>query len=166
MKEIFKSIPDHPGYKASNFGRIKSFKRYKDGRFLKPHLNRCGYATVNLCHNGKKKLYTVHLLILKTYILNVENLPQCNHKNGIKHCNRLSNLEWVSASKNLLHAFRVLKRKPGRSKLNLQKAEIIRDLYQSGNITHRKLSIIFNVTEVTIWHLINMRTWINRSMEI
>ena len=71
-----------------------------------------GYYEVGLRKNGIKKYYLVHRLVAQEFIPNPENKPQINHKNGIKTDNFIENLEWVTNSENILHAYRVLGRKP------------------------------------------------------
>jgi len=51
----------------------------------------------------KKKFYKVHRLVAEAFLGNLE--LTVNHKNGNKLDNRLENLEMVSLSDNLKHAF-------------------------------------------------------------
>lgn len=113
MEEMWKSVNDHPNYEISNLGRIKSLCNNKWGikeghsKILKPVLNKNGYLTVSL--NGKK-IY-LHRLMLINFIDNIENKQFCNHKDGDRTNNKLSNLEWVTMQENNKHAFDVLGKK-------------------------------------------------------
>ena len=111
MEEIWKDIQGYEGlYQVSNYGRIRSFKRMKnnkEARQFKLTPNSTGYISVGLRKNGKKILYQVHRLVAESFIPNPENKPQVNHIDGNKTNNHISNLEWVTASENTQHAYKM-----------------------------------------------------------
>lgn len=72
----------------------------KRGFPLKPWVINSGYLQVEYC--GKKQL--VHRLVAMAFIPNPDNLPEVNHKDGNKHNNHFTNLEWCTASNNKQHA--------------------------------------------------------------
>jgi hypothetical protein len=96
MNEEWRPILGYENYEVSNYGNIKSFVRYENGKVLKCCCNKIGYLQIGL--HGK--LFYVHRLVLQTFNSTEEDL-ECNHKNHIKTDNRLCNLEWVSKSQNL-----------------------------------------------------------------
>ena len=109
IKEIWREIPNTNGYyQVSNIGNVRSMPRNKTkGGILKlMTYDRNNYYIVKLCVNGKETRHFVHKLVAQAFIPNHLNKPQVNHKNGIKTDNRVSNLEWVTCSENIEHAFR------------------------------------------------------------
>ncbi|EOY8024275.1 HNH endonuclease [Salmonella enterica] len=74
----------------------------------------------------------MHRLVAEAFIDNQKLCPQVNHKNGIKTDNNVSNLEWVTAQQNILHAFSnslmsFTGEKNGRAKLTMDQVKEIRD---------------------------------------
>lgn len=112
MSKAFQ-IKDFPNYYATDNGDIYSRNYLGTGRIKKllPNQDGSGYYYINLYKNNKRYNKHIHRLIAETFILNPENKPQVNHKNGIKTDNRVENLEWVTASENINHAYKVLGRK-------------------------------------------------------
>lgn len=103
MQEIWKDIKGYEGlYQVSNFGNVKSLKC---DIILKPNLTRKGYLITSLCKNKIRKAYSIHRLVAKSFIPNIENKPQVNHIDGNKQNNKVTNLEWVTNSENMKHAF-------------------------------------------------------------
>lgn len=109
---ILKDIIGYEGlYMIDNLGNVISLPKFQGNRFhnkykvLKPKLNKAGYYEVSLSKNGVLKSFLLHRLIAIHFLDNKDNLPQVNHKNGVKTDNRLDNLEWVTISENTKHAF-------------------------------------------------------------
>lgn len=81
-------------------------------RLLNPRIETNGYYYVSI-HYKNSHNYPLHRLLALTFLPNPDNLPEVNHKDGNKLNNDLSNLEWVTGSNNVRHAF-----KTGLSKYN------------------------------------------------
>jgi len=120
--EEWKDISNYEGhYMISNFGRVKSLKREvfhgksktirMPERILKQKLRKDGYTEVNLAKNGVHNMNRIHSLVGNHFLENKEGLIEINHKKGIKTDNRFHQIEWSTASNNILHSYRELKRK-------------------------------------------------------
>ena len=106
--EIWKDIIGYEGiYQVSNLGNVKSFHNSKinNGFVLKPSKSKKGYLIVYLSKNSIMKSIKIHRLVAIAFIENKSNKPQVNHINGNKTDNNVNNLEWVTNSENMLHAY-------------------------------------------------------------
>lgn len=116
MIEIWKDIKGYEGlYQVSNLGRLRTLQRYniskkkheKICKILKLGEHRQGYQTTMLSKDGKQKAYLVHRLVAETFIRNEKSNPEVNHIDADKTNNCVSNLEWVTAKENSIHATRL-----------------------------------------------------------
>lgn len=100
-KRIF--INNKPtNYLITNTGKVYSENSKK---YLIPEI-RSGYLSINIYTINGPTHCTIHRLVATAYIPNPSNKPQVNHIDGNKKNNVVSNLEWVTASENSIHAFK------------------------------------------------------------
>lgn len=88
-------------YEVSNLGRVRNSKHY----IMKPSLREDGYLWIYLVSKTSPNNTSIHRLVAKTSIPNPEGKPQVNHIDGNKTNNRVENLEWVTGSENVRHAY-------------------------------------------------------------
>lgn len=103
--EIWNSIPNHPRYEVSNIGG-KIWDNEKCG--FVGQFN-CGEGYIYACLNlsrGQNIQIGVHRIVLWAFkgFLSTPS-KQVNHKDGNKKNNNLDNLELVTPSQNVQHAY-------------------------------------------------------------
>jgi len=122
QKEEWKTIKVFDDYEISNFGRVKSFKRYKNGKILNYYDDSHGYLFVKLYINGKSDNKRIHRLVLETFVGINPDKPFCNHIDGNKENNYIENLEWCTPSENIKHEFKIgLQSNKGENNPNYRK---------------------------------------------
>lgn len=172
-KEIWKPVVGYENsYHVSNKGNVKGifrktkYKHTEINRFekeLKKRINKQGYFSVMLYKDSKPKSLRINRLVAIAFIENPFNKPYVNHLNGIKQDNRVSNLEWCTASENKLHAFRtgLNKTKKGsnhhNAKLSPYKIKRIRSLKES--LSCNVLAKMYGVSKKTILNVIHNKTY-------
>ena len=82
-----------------------NYNRTGKEKILKEKCTTRGYLEVALYNNNKPKYCLVHRLVAEAFILKQKEKLQVNHIDGDKTNNNVSNLEWVSASENIQHAW-------------------------------------------------------------
>lgn len=135
-----------------------------------------GYLRVGLSIDRKLVTMKVHRLVAECFIENPYGLPQVNHKDGNKQNNNVENLEWVTNSQNILHAFKagLIKNiygkvddkknfprgeKNHRSKLTYEKVNAARIKRNNGE-SFQSIANEFGVCKKTIMQAIKGKTWI------
>jgi hypothetical protein len=164
-------------YAVSNFGRIKSFDRQKSpGKNGKLYMHKGRmltakqsgkYLGVSLFLEGVETRYYIHRLVAAAFIPNPNDCPQVNHKDGCKHNNHVTNLEWVTNSENIKHAIvtglhgglpdPIRGESHHSSKLTEHDVKQIRSEFQPG--LGPMLARKYNVTSRTIYLIVRGITW-------
>ena len=94
----WRKIASHPRYEVSNDGQIRNGET---GRVLRPHPNQKGYLLVGL---GRDSM-AVHTAVAYAFLGERPGGHQINHKDCVKTHNLAENLEYVTPSENIRHAF-------------------------------------------------------------
>jgi hypothetical protein len=157
MEEIWKGVKGSDGkYQISNFGNVRN-----NFRPMIPQLHHYGYYKVRLTINGIRKGYFVHRLVGIAFIDNQENKKCINHIDGNKTNNSLNNLEWVSYSENMIHAYKT-KLQTDKSGVNNGRCKITEDdvVYIRISCEHDTiLASRFNLSRVTIRNIRLRKLW-------
>ena len=95
-----KQILNYENYEIDENGNVYNVCSKK---FLKGSIGENGYRYYRLSKNNHKKMFYAHRLVAEYFLLNPDNLPVVNHKDGNKLNNNVNNLEWVSYSDNTKH---------------------------------------------------------------
>jgi ribosomal protein S9 len=156
--------------------RIRS-TRYIDKRgtiresaIIKQHMGKTGYRMFYPQINGRKKALYVHRVIAEMFIPNPMNLPQVNHKDGVKDNCSIENLEWVTNQENIRHAIAKglmsLSHLGGNgdkcpaSKLKAIDVATIKIRLNNGESVKR-IANEYHVSQGTIGHIKSGKTWRN-----
>lgn len=166
-------IPNFSRYCADSEGDLFSRNYKRTGRFkiLKPAKSIDGYLkTMLLGDDGKYHTTTVHKLVACAFIGEKTKGFEVNHKDGNKTNNKPDNLEYVSRSENIKHAYDNGLITPkagilnGNSKLNDYAVKTIREhAKNSGRYYGRKeLAQRFGISEAHVKDIVNSKTlWIH-----
>lgn len=171
--EEWRPIRAWPLYEVSDHGRVRraaSGKSTSPGRVRRLQLTKgkksAGYVSVML-HNGRRGAVgnvNVGRAVLEAFVgPPPSDRHECNHKNGIKTDNRPENLEWVSPSENIRHAFATgLKVGPrgeqqGAAKLSEAQVREIRARYRSGGITQTTLAGQYGISQAHLSDIVSGR---------
>ena len=107
MKEQWKKVVGFERfYEVSNLGNVRRLKGYSrtKTRNLKPQKHNYGYNLVRLQCDGTTAQRLVHRIVAEAFLTDWNPNLQCNHINGDKRDNRVSNIEMVTAKQNMQHA--------------------------------------------------------------
>jgi predicted XRE-type DNA-binding protein len=163
----WKAIEGQEGrYAVSDAGEVMSMDFAGSGLpgILKANMAR-GYATVQM---GDRKRFTVHRLVAAAFLGPRPDGMQINHINGVKTDNRATNLEYVTQSQNMKHAFATglqsnLGERHSQAKLTEAKVIEIRKMLKL-RFKQREIAEVMGVTEGAISHIKRGSRWAHVNM--
>lgn len=124
-----------------------------DGYKLSPYSHSDGYKQFKAYYEGgcTEAMY-VHRFVWETFNGKIPFGMEINHINEDKTDNRLENLECITQTENI--------RKRSYNKLNMEKAEKIREEYAAKeSITFAKLAAKYDCNPSTIRDVVRHKTW-------
>ena len=117
--EQWKDIPGYEGYyQVSTHGRVKALARVVQKRIKAPHtqgsspvqpwaerilkgtMNTNGYPRVMLRRNAQAKTFSIHRLVLVTWVGEPQPGQQACHNDGDRANNHVTNLRWDTSKNN------------------------------------------------------------------
>jgi len=165
--EIWAPVIGYEGfYEVSTYSRIKSLERvdcrgqHRKQLILLQSFDKDGYFIITISKNRVKQTARPHRLSAAIWIPNPLNLPEVNHKNGIKRDCHISNLEWNTNVDNIRHAESIGLRK---SAGDTNPSGILTDkqaikIYNSKE-SYKRLSEKYGISVSAIGHLKCGYTW-------
>jgi len=139
-EEVWKKIVVDPRYEVSTLGRVRK------GREIQKRQNpkaKNGYPKVQI---GEWSI-GLHILVLITFVgPRPTNRHIGNHIDGDKRNPRLNNLEWITQSENIKHAYRTGLVKD-RHLLTKEDRRKIAELYKAGEHTPKQIRALIGLRE-------------------
>lgn len=148
--EIWIKCKENSLYEVSNQGRIRRNKRFIYGSIHKDE-----YVFVNM--QGMQ--FPLHRLVAEMFIPNFKNKPFVNHIDGNKQNNCADNLEWCTQKENIEHSIKNNLQPKNLStykgKFTTEQRQQIKDQWNSGEISIRKLAEKWGVSHTCISDILN-----------
>lgn len=170
MTEIWREVPGWPDYAVSDQGAVKRIVKPRSGRGRIGAVLRWrrskpdSYPTVSLTCDGHATNWRVHRLVMHAFVGPCPDGQEVNHIDGDKQRPWLINLEYVSRSQNIVHAFRAgLRRADGennsRAKLTVEDVARIKGEYTGAYGQCAALARRFGVSHASIQDIVHGRHW-------
>lgn len=171
-EEVWKPIKGYEGlYEVSNLGRVKSLPRktktkiVKSAKIIKIQKRKCGYIQAKLSKNSIIYNPIVSRLVAEAFCEKPNYPCVVNHKDSIRHNNVWTNLEWVSHSENMRHAFThghhsQKGEKNNMAKLNMELVREIRKFAEENSyLSQKQIAEKFGLKRENVKDVITYKTW-------
>ena len=158
-RERWKRCLSFPKYDVSIRGNVRRNRGYKT-RLLSPVRTVPGYLRVTMYDaKCRARLVFVHVLVAEAFLGACPDGYEIDHVDGNKSNARLSNLEYVTHSENLLRMrARMHSNNQNISKLSVRDVQKIRARLSNGE-TRRSIAKHFDVTPPNISMIALGKTW-------
>src|SRR3990167_3778720 len=153
--ENWKPVVGYKGfYEISESGIVRRLKRvtyHSKNGIMAYQIFHDGYANIQLCKHGKPKFIKRAKLVAMAFIGKRPPKYQINHIDGKKLNDHFKNLEYITQSQNMLHAYKLglqislVGEQCKHAKLDNKKVLEIRKLYATGNYTQDQLGKKYGV---------------------
>lgn len=174
--EEWRPVANYEGYyEVSDQGRVRALERlvprvYSDGRSepftrksrdVQSFHDRCGYSRVELSRCGLPRKWFVHRLVLVAFVGVCPAGLQCRHLDGDPSNNRLSNLQWGSATENAADRVRHGTAPRGERHQNARlTASAVADIRaRAKSVTVSRLAREYGVSRTTVRRAASGQTW-------
>ena len=169
--EIWKDIPEFPGYQVSDHGRVRSFWYHRKHlisdipqTILKSGSDSYGYPLLSLRKNKKNHYILIHRVVLSAFVCPRPPGLECRHLDGDATNNHLTNLCWGTQSENY-HDRNVygtwtppVGENHYRAEFNESHIKAIRYLFSIG-FKNSTLADMYKTTRTNICRIVYRRTW-------
>ena len=132
--------------------------------FMSPKIDKDGYFTIGLrTEENKQKMFRIHQLVMLTYGEAAPRDmidPTINHINKDRKDNHISNLEWMSRSKNSsLRTIKPIGEKNGASVLKEKEVLEIVNLLKNTNLSLQEIGDKYGIHKTTVSKIKQGKTW-------
>ena len=151
-------------YSVSNYGRIRRESGQYKGHISTGRLNSSGYMFFVLRQKPHRAMKFVHRLVACAFLNNGQDSALfVNHIEGVKTNNHVDNLELVTFSENINHAYKSGLMPSGEkhtwAKLTANDVRQIRDDFDLGRSNINRLAKKYKVAFDTIKFIVRRQTW-------
>jgi hypothetical protein len=168
--EFLLVIPDFPGYRVTDRGRVQSC--WKRGRYpamtdqwrdLKPRIHKSGYRYVTLSRDSLEFRRYIHEIVLTAFFGPCPEGQLCRHLNGDPADNRWpENIRWGTPAENVADTYRHGRAMVGEThyaaKLTVDDVRRIRKLAADG-MSQVEIARRYSMHPASIGDIIRRRNW-------